>query len=74
MKYKNKMKETERRNDKTGRRGIVYPIQPILLSFFFCLRGGVTGRPMFMPPYGYFGFFSAGFRICMAKNISYSTV
>jgi len=24
--------------------------QPILPSFFFCLRGGVTGRPMFIPP------------------------
>jgi hypothetical protein len=35
-----------------------------LLSFFLGLRGGVTGRPIFMPPYGYFAFFSAGFSIC----------
>jgi len=34
-----------------------------LLSFFLGLRGGVTGRPIFMPPYGYFAFFSAGFSI-----------
>lgn len=41
--------------------------QPILLaSFFFCLRGGVTGRPMLTLPYGYFAFFSAGFSICEA--------
>lgn len=38
-------------------------VYPILLSpLFFCLRGGVTGRPVFAP-YGYFAFFSAGFRI-----------
>ena len=38
--------------------------QPILFaSFFFCLRGGVTGRPIFAPEYGYFAFFSAGLRI-----------
>jgi hypothetical protein len=24
--------------------------QPILPSFFFCLRGGVTGRPAFIDP------------------------
>lgn len=42
----------------------VYPASTYAFpSFFFCLRGGVTGRPMFMPPYGYFAFFSAGFRI-----------
>ena len=35
----------------------------ILPSFFFGLRGGVTGRPIFIPPYGYLAFFSAGFRI-----------
>ena len=41
--------------------------QPILLaSFFFCLRGGVTFRPMLTLPYGYFAFFSAGFNICAA--------
>jgi hypothetical protein len=38
-----------------------------LPSFFFCLRGGVTGRPMFIPPYGYFAFFSAGLRICRVR-------
>ena len=39
---------------------IAYPI--LLSPLFFCLRGGVTGRPVFAP-YGYFAFFSAGFRI-----------
>ena len=39
-----------------------------LPSFFFCLRGGVTGLPMFIPPYGYFAFFSAGFKICNARQ------
>ncbi|GLB42081.1 hypothetical protein LshimejAT787_1100960 [Lyophyllum shimeji] len=24
--------------------------EPIFVSFFFCLRGGVTGRPTFIPP------------------------
>jgi len=36
------------------RRDVAPPLprrsQPILPSFFFCLRGGVTGRPMFIPP------------------------
>ena len=27
------------------------------------MRGGVTGRPIFAPEYGYFAFFSAGLRI-----------
>ena len=27
------------------------------------VRGGVTGRPEFTPPYWYFAFFSDGFRI-----------
>ena len=31
--------------------------------FFFCFLGGVTGRPVFMPSYTYFCFFSAGFKI-----------
>jgi len=26
-------------------------------------RGGVNGRPVFKPPYWYFGFFSLGFKI-----------
>ena len=44
-------------------RGCELIAYPILLSpLFFCLRGGVTGRPVFAP-YGYFAFFSAGFRI-----------
>jgi hypothetical protein len=43
--------------------------QPILPSFFFCLRGGVTGRPMFIPPYGYFAFFSAGFKIYPHRTV-----
>jgi hypothetical protein len=42
----------------------------VLPSFFLCLRGGVTGRPMFMPPYGYFAFFSAGFRIYAHQSVS----
>lgn len=32
--------------------------------FFFCLRGGVTGRPTFIPPYWNLAFFSAGLSIC----------
>jgi len=43
-------------------------------SFFFCLRGGVTGRPMFIPPYGYFAFFSAGLRIWKEHNNVSSTL
>ena len=61
---------------------IVYPSQSSRLAcstvslsvqldspFFFCLRGGVTGFPMLMPPYAYFCFFSAGLRICCRKSV-----
>lgn len=37
---------------------------------FFCFRGGVTGLPVLMPPYTYFCFFSAGFKICGGKQPS----
>lgn len=44
------------------------------LHLFFgglAVRGGVTGRPEFSPPYWYFAFFSDGFRILKEKkNIS----
>lgn len=29
----------------------------------WAVRGGVTGRPEFTPPYWYFAFFSEGFKI-----------
>lgn len=38
---------------------------PLLHRFFggWAVRGGVTGRPEFIPPYWYLAFFSDGFRI-----------
>lgn len=48
--------------------------QVALPSFFFCLRGGVTGRPIFMPPYGYLAFFSAGFKIWKEHSSVSSTL
>lgn len=33
------------------------------LLLFAPARGGVTGRPLLRPPYWYFAFLSAGFRI-----------
>lgn len=42
-------------------------------SFFFCFRGGVTGRPDPMPPYMNFAFFSAGLRIWERTALSGST-
>lgn len=41
------------------------PTSLILHRFFgvWAVRGGVTGRPEFIPPYWYFAFFSDGFRI-----------
>jgi len=56
-------KRREKDGEGTSKRVCTSILQPILLSFFFCLRGGVTGRPIFMPPYGYLAFFSAGFSI-----------
>lgn len=32
------------------------------------MRGGVTGRPEFSPPYWYFAFFSEGLRILKRKK------
>lgn len=39
--------------------------RPYVHLFFgaWVVRGGVTGRPEFTPPYWYFAFFSEGFRI-----------
>ena len=41
------------------------PVLPALARPVVCaaVRGGVTGRPVFMPPYLYLAFFSLGFRI-----------
>lgn len=36
----------------------------------WAVRGGVTGRPEFTPPYWYFAFFSEGFRILKKKKIN----
>ena len=36
-------------------------------SYFFCFRGGVMGLPKLMPPWTYFCFFSAGFKICQVR-------
>ena len=33
----------------------------------WAVRGGVTGRPEFTPPYWYLAFFSEGFRICKQR-------
>jgi hypothetical protein len=38
------------------------------ISFFFLFRGGVTGLPVFIPPYAYFCFFSAGFKIYIISS------
>lgn len=47
-------------------RSVSLPPSVLLHRFFggWAVRGGVTGRPEFIPPYWYLAFFSDGFRIC----------
>lgn len=48
------------------RRGVEGGEGKLHVHLFFgawVVRGGVTGRPEFTPPYWYFAFFSEGFRI-----------
>ena len=40
---------------------VVMPPRPVVVSA--AVRGGVTGRPAFMPPYWYLAFFSLGLSI-----------
>lgn len=49
---------------------MVFLLYSFLHLFFggLAVRGGVTGRPEFSPPYWYFAFFSDGFRILRRKG------
>ena len=47
-------------------------LQSSFLHLFFgglAVRGGVTGRPEFSPPYWYLAFFSDGFNILKVNNL-----
>lgn len=55
----------QERGPETSRGGGVGESGPAAHLFFgaWVVRGGVTGRPEFTPPYWYLAFFSDGFRI-----------